>query len=216
MSVTFVEPRAETNPEWLDAVVDLHLRWFGDYAYAVPELVDNGTLPAVREGRVVHQILALVDDIPAGYLVVHTNLVRQVGVIHFLAVDEPFRSVQVGGTRLAQALVDHGMALTVVDAEEHGLEPFLGIVAEAEDDMVPAWQRWGYEQLPVEYREPHYGVRWPEHGEPTFFHRVLVAAPPPGLALDPAACARAGAAAFLLDHYRLPPDHPDVDWLRRG
>jgi len=28
-----------------------------------------------------------------------------------------------------------------------------------------------------------------------------------------AACARALAAAFLLDHYRLPPDHPEVAWL---
>jgi len=211
VGVEFVEPRSDERPELVQAVVDLHLRWFGDYAYAVPELLENGELPASRGDRIVHQVLALVDGQPAGYVIVHTNTRRRIGVIHFLAVDEGFRSVEVRGNRLAQALVEHARALVAADSREVG--PVLGIGAEAEEDMVPVWEHWGFRRLDVDYHEPHFGVRWPEHGDPTFFDRTLVAAPVGDDSLDPAACARALAAAFLLDHYRLPPDHPEVAWL---
>jgi hypothetical protein len=213
VTVAFVEPRTHDRPDLIQAVVDLHLRWFGDYAYAVPELLENGELPADRDDRVVHQILALVDDAPAGYAIVHTNTLRRVGITHFLAVDEPFRSVTVDGRRLARALIEHAASRVVEDAGRLGLDPFLGLAAEAEAEMVPVWERWGFEVLPVEYHEPHFGVRWPEHGAPTFFDRTLVGRPAPGADLDPVACGRAAAAAYLLDHYRLPADHPEVAWL---
>ena len=212
-AVEFVEPRTNEQPHLVEAVVELHLKWFGEYDYAIPELRDNGELPPQREDRVVHQILVLVDGEPAGYAIVHTNITRQIGVTHFLAINEDARHLRVNNLPLARALMDHATSLVYDDAKRLNLTDFHGMAAEAEAELVHVWLRWGYTVLPVNYHEPYYGVRWPEHGEPTFFDRTLVGHAAPGHLLDAAASGRAAAAAFLLDHYRLPPDHPEVAWL---
>ena len=206
--VRFVECSAAGDSADLDALLALHRRWFPTHDHVQAELVDNAHQPPHRGHLVVHQVLA-----PAGFIVVHTNLRRRVGVIHFLAVDEEFRPVTVDGRRLALALVDHAVNLVTRDGVEFVDGNIVGVVAESEDDLVRVWASWGFDALPIDYAEPYFGMHWPDHGDPTFFAMTLV-----GLVLpqgsnggeNPTSLGQAGAAAFLLDHYVLPPDHPRV------
>jgi hypothetical protein len=87
----------------------------------------------------------------------------------------------------------------------------LAYVGEMEPGMVPVFERLGFVLLPIDYAEPFHGPLWAEHGEPEFFDRQLMAHRlPGGPELDLVAVASAGAAAFLIDHYHLPPEHPVV------
>ena len=214
MDVMFVEPTADVGPENVDALVELHQRWFPDYGYAIDEIRDNATGANSRNDRIVHQVLALVDGAPAGFILIHSNLIRRVGLIHFIAVEQKFRGVDLDGQRLSAALVSHGVALVAADLALAGSDPSHGVIAETEHVMIPFWERLGFEVLPFPYAEPHFGVQWAAHGEPTFFDRTLVGIPIDPGPYDLEAAGRAGAAAFLLDHYELPPDDPAVAMLR--
>jgi len=210
MDVTFLEPTTKTSLENVDALIELHRRWFPDYDYAIDEIRDNAAGANGRDDRIVHQVLALVDNIPVGFILIHSNLLRRVGLIHFIAVDKEFRGVEVGGQRLAAALVSRGVALVAADLARAGDAPTYGVTAETEGEMIPVWERFGFKVLPFPYAEPHFGVQWSAHGEPTFFARTLVGTPIDSGPYDLEAAGRAGAAAFLLDHYELPTDHPAV------
>ena len=210
MAVTFLEPTATACPESVDALVELHQRWFPDYGYAIEEIRYNATAASSRSDRIVHQVLALVDGVPAGFILIHSNLLRRVGLIHFIAVEQKFRSLEHGGQRLSAALVSHGVALVAADLALDRNGPTHGVIAETEQEMIPVWERFGFEVLPFPYAEPHFGVQWAAHGEPTFFDRTLVGTPIDPGPYDLEAAGRASAAAFLLDHYLLPSDHPAV------
>lgn len=213
MDVAFVEPTATACPENVDALVELHQRWFPDYGYAIDEIRDNASGANGRDDRVVHQVLAFVDDVPAGFILIHSNLLRRVGLIHFIAVEQKFRSLEPGGQRLSAALVSHGVELVTADLARAGDGPTLGVTAETEEAMIPVWERLGFAVLPFPYAEPHFGVQWAAHGEPTFFDRTLVGTPIDSGPYDLEAAGRASASAFLLDHYLLPSDHPAVAML---
>ena len=214
MDVMFLEPTAAVGPENVEALVELHERWFPDYGYAIDEIRDNASGVNGRDDRIVHQVLALVDGAPAGFILIHSNLIRRVGLIHFIAVEQEFRGVDLDGQRLSAALVSHGVALVAADLALAGNDPTHGVTAETEQAMIPFWERLGFEVLPFPYAEPHFGVQWEAHGEPTFFDRTLVGIPIDPSPYDLEAAGRAGAAAFLLDHYLLPSDHPAVAGLR--
>lgn len=204
VTLQFVELAGAGEGPLQEAVVELQGRWFGEYDYALDDVRANASLPALRDGIVHHQRLVLVDDEVAGYIVFHTNLRRRVGLGHFMAVDPTFR-----GRGIAKALEYHAIDVVVDDGRAHSTE-LLAYVGEMERHMVPVFETWGFVAMPVDYAEPYHGASWPDFGEPTFFDRVLMAHPLPGVALDIPAVAHAGSAAFLIDHYRLPHDHPVV------
>jgi hypothetical protein len=215
VTVTFVEPTTSASPEHVDALVMLHQRWFPDYGYAIDEIRDNASGVNGRDDRIVHQVLVFVDDVPAGFILIHSNLLRRVGLIHFIAVEQEFRSLSHDGQRLSAALVSHGVSLVAADLARAGDSPTNGVVAETEEAMIPVWERLGFAVLPFPYAEPHFGVQWAAHGEPTFFDRTLVGTPIDSGPYDFEAAGKAGASAFLLDHYLLPSDHPAVAMLRQ-
>ena len=97
MDVMFLEPTAAVGPENVEALVELHERWFPDYGYAIDEIRDNASGVNGRDDRIVHQVLALVDGAPAGFILIHSNLIRRVGLIHFIAVEQEFRGVDLDG-----------------------------------------------------------------------------------------------------------------------
>ena len=208
--VRFVECAGEGDSAAVDELLALHRRWFPTHSHVQAELIDNARRPRLRGQLVVHQILALVDDQPAGFIVVHTSLRRRIGLIHFLAVDEEFRPVTTHGQRLAPALVDHAVSRVHEDGIAQNLVISNGVTAESEDALISVWAAWGFDALPVDYAEPYFGMHWAAHGEPTFFPMTLVGCGLPDQSYDRESAGRAAAEAFLLDHYQLPADHPRV------
>jgi GNAT superfamily N-acetyltransferase len=205
MTLDFVDVTEGRSPESAKQLLQLQEQWFGDYAWARDELTANTTAPAHQGDRVVHQFLATINGVPAGFIVCHTNLARRVGLGHFMAVDPAFR-----GQGLAMQCERRAMQAAADDGRQYDVQ-MLAYVGEMEPAMVPVFERLGFVLLPIDYAEPFHGPRWAEHGEPTFFDRRLMAHRlPDGPELDLKAVALAGAAAFLIDHYQLPPDHPVV------
>jgi GNAT superfamily N-acetyltransferase len=205
MTLEFVDVTQGRSPECAEQLLALQEEWFGEYAWARDEITANTTASAVQGDRVVHQFLATIDGVPAGFIVCHTNLARRVGLGHFMAVAPAFR-----GQGLAMQFEQRAMQAAAEDGHEHGVA-MLAYVGEMEPAMVPVFERLGFVLLPIEYAEPFHGPKWAEFGEPQFFDRQLMAHRlPDGPELDLSLVAPAGAAAFLIDHYLLPPDHPVV------
>jgi hypothetical protein len=222
-TVVLVDVTGPDGPPHLADLLALHRRHFPGHAHVLPELEENAVLAPERGGLVVHQVVAYVAGAPVGFVVVHANLDRSIGLIHFLAVDEALRGVPLAagpdedrppaGLRptAASTLVARAEALVEAAGVRAGRPVRFGTVAESEPDVVSSWRRWGYGTLEVAYAEPYFGRHWADHGPPTFFEMTLVhrGGAYAGAPLD--AVARAACDAYLLDHYRLPADHPKVE-----
>ncbi|MEN9504672.1 MAG: hypothetical protein RI958_598 [Actinomycetota bacterium] len=185
--------------------------FFPDEPYAIDLARRDAVRPAERTGMVVHQFVVLVDGVPAGISVYHSNLVRGVSAPHFGAVRPEYRRVIVDGHRLGGWLSYEQLRRLGIDAGALRL----GAVGEATADNALAWARLGWRILPVDtYAMPVHGWEWPTQGL-EMRPMKLVWLPPIGATADeivdmePRALA-AGAAAFLLDTYGLPTDHEMV------
>lgn len=204
----------------LAVLLQLHRRHFPTHGHVLVELEANAVHPMPTDDLVVHQVLATVDDVPAGFIVVHANLARSIGIVHFLAVEEQFRGVPLGSTprsTVAAFLVEAGEDLVTGDGTRLGRPVRLGMVAESDIEVTKAWKQWGYAPLNITYAEPYFGRQWADHGPPEFFDMALVSNAARNVpdAIEkqdpsPAEVARAASEAFLVDHYRLDPDHPRV------
>jgi hypothetical protein len=200
-AVTFDAARAASQTVF-DDLVGLHASLFPAHAHVHSEFADWRACSGRTHDRIAHLLVTYVDGVPAALLVLHLNLPRRVGLVHFLGVAPTHRAARTGRPSLASALLARAWDLcTAAFAGE-----WLGLVAESEPDLVALWRSWGYAALDVEYAEPHHGMHWPAFGPPTFFRMDLVGRPT-GTA---PALAAAALEAFLIDHYRLPDDHPVV------
>jgi hypothetical protein len=199
--VTFDAARAASDTV-LDGLVGLHARLFPAHQHVHPEFAEWRDRSGRDQDRIVHLLVTYVDDAPAALLVLHLNLPRRVGLVHFLGVAPDQRAAHTGRPSLAGALLARAWDLcTAAFAGE-----WLGLVAESEPDLLALWQSWGYTDLSVEYAEPHHGMHWSAFGPPTFFRMELVGRP----TSSAPALASAAVEAFLIDHYRLPDGHPVV------
>lgn len=194
----------------------LHADLFPDYSFIGPAIERDAQSVSDRGDLVVHQLLVSVDREPAGFVLVDSNLRRRVAAVLFMGLAKPARRLQMSGRPITSWLVSLVLAHLDLDLVGHDMPAAgLGLVGEA---VTPAevrlWSSLGFRRLPVEYAEPAEGWRWTEVGlqlRPV----SLVWLPPYALTDEdvqrsmPAAAA-AGAAAFLLDHYGLPLDHPMV------
>lgn len=192
----------------LAQLIAIHSDSFPTHTHVIAELRENAALPLHRDNVVVHQLLAVVDGVPAGIAVVHSNLNYRVGLIHFLAVVPQFRGRDIDGKRMSTRLVECAVDLVYADIDQSQVAgSFVGVVAESDPGLISSWEAWGFRPLPIPYREPFFGKHWRDHLPLDFFDMTLV-----GLTArdNTDELARAGAAAFLLDHYRLPVDHEVV------
>jgi hypothetical protein len=196
----------------VESMVAMHHESFPDHGFVADEIRADAAVSPGRDGLVVHQWLVCRNGAPAAYVVWDANVVRRVALVHFIAVVRSGRAVRIGGERLSGWLCR--LALTSLTAElaasRPGVDP-LGLVGEAPERKVRLWTSVGLRPFAFPYAEPEAGRHW-RTGGAAMRPLVLLWLPPPRVdaeALAPAAGA-AGAAAFLLDHYGLPGDHPTV------
>ena len=194
----------------LSQMVELHRRWFPEHGHVVPDLEENFASDRRRGDVVVHQLLAEVDGVPAGYTVVYSNLRMSIGLVAFLAVEPEFRGRVIGPSTTAHQLVLAARDIVHADGVAAGRPITNGLAAESDPDIIPSWQRWGFTDLDVEYSEPYFGSHWKAHGEPHFFPMTLVNDVVTAHPQRREEISRAAAAAFHLDYYGLPSGHPVV------
>jgi hypothetical protein len=200
-AVTFDAARATSNTVF-DDLVGLHSILFPSHAHVHPEFAEWRARGGRSQDRLAHLLVTYVDEVPAALLVLHLNLPRRVGLVHFLGVTPAQRVARTGGPSLARDLLARAWDLgTASFAGE-----WLGLAAESEPDLLALWKSWGYSDLAVDYAEPHHGMHWSAFGAPTFFRMDLVGRPTG----DAPTLAREAVEAFLIDHYRLPDEHPVV------
>jgi hypothetical protein len=192
--------------EQVAAVQAIHAHFFSDYAHVLADIETDAALPSRRRGVVVHQWLILVDDVPAGIVLSESNLVRGCAPVLFFAIHSRYRNLEVNRNRLAKL----DIWLSVPQALRDGGADMLGVCGEREPDYPPRLVR-----LDVDYAEPIGGRHWsPTSGDlrpmslqwlPPESMRPVVDVPGAGHDIT---CRI--AAALLIDHYRMPRDHPHV------
>ena len=193
------------NGELLDPMLAMHRRAFSGFEYARDGMRDDASAPPERDGVIVHQFVATVDDVVSGFSLVDTNFVRNVAPNHFLYVERPARSVTIDGRRLGTWFLYHTNTQIVLD----GAPENWGSVCEADEPRFPIFMPTGWVVLDNQYDEPVHGWTWREHDTSSFRHNLLWL-PRPGADVDALLpkVREAAAAAFLLDMYQLDRDVP--------
>jgi len=204
----------------LEAMLDLYARFFSQYAHYIPRMRRRAALHAEhRPGHVVHYWLVEVDGKPAAIRMFRYLRTRQCGLAIALAIDPVYRDVLVAGKRLPIYLVEACLAQVIADAERLGDPPPLGMVNEVEfPRLMDRYKQYGIMKLPVKYAEPVFPPR--QDGGSSAQELELVTFLPiclgflPNPALNGQAVSNEKVAnfalAFLVDHYGLPVDHPQV------
>jgi hypothetical protein len=194
-------------PELVEPMQAMLAAEFPEHLYAADQIAVDAVLPSHRDGIVVHQWFLTIDNRPAGVLLQDSNIVRGVAPIHFVTVEPDLRDITVDGERLGQWWCTEAVRQLEID----GNGVVLGAVGETPEYKLKAFLRSGWRVLPVDYAEPVEGWQWPERGM-DMRAIPLIWLPPHGADADlmERDVAAAGAAAFLLDMYHLPADHPKV------
>ena len=191
----------------------IFLTCFPKYAFFVPEIDEAFTEPERIGERIVHQVIAYVEGVPAGMAIVHTNLQRGVNLIHFIAVLEEFRGPVPGESSLVRRIIGFAGQQAAQASLRHGVDTHHGFVCESYAESVEIWERLGYTTLCSDYAEPNYGRDWALHGDPELLSRILMGQLSAASASSTADLRQAGIEAFLLDHYHLPRNNKKVTEL---
>lgn len=202
---------AGRDTNWLDAWQAVHLRHFPEHGHVVAEIADEVRGRPLDPDTIAHVWLAFdaesVD--PVGEFIWHTNLRRRVVLMHFSAVDSDVRAGL--SPSWLPALID----ATLACGQQEGLAAgrnIRGQITEVSPAHARAWPRYGMHALPIDYLEPTGGRHWRDRGpEPEFFEITPIFRTTRAAADEEYADVAADAlSAFLIDHYRLPADHPQV------
>lgn len=204
----------------IEAMLRLYAELFPQYAHYVPRMRRRAEFGAEhRPGHVVHYWLVEVDGRPAAIRTFRYVRGRQVGLAHALAVEPAFREVMAGGQRLSMFLVHACLDQMIADAERLGDAPVLGMVNEVESPrLMEHYIKNGIVELPVKYVEPIFPPEKPgrSHSDEIalvhFSPMFLGFLPNPDLEEQTYTSELIAdfAMAFLVDHYGLPPEHPQV------
>jgi hypothetical protein len=191
----------------LRQLADIHLRYFAGHEHVIGEIAEAFTRWPDDE-VVVHPWLLLVDDVPVGEYICHANLRRGIVLMHFLAMDHDARRTLPDDWR--PRATEAARAVATRDAAARGRE-LVGMMAEIPPEQYWLWEPMGFHAADIGYLEPRHGRHWPEYDDGIFMPmQAIVRRIDAGEALPLSAVATAGLEAFLIDHYRLPRDHPVV------
>ena len=204
----------------IEAMLGIYARLFSQYAHYVPRMRRRAAFSEEhRAGHIVHYWLLEVNGQPAGLRMFRYVRNRNCGLAIALAVPPEFREVLVAGQKLAQFLVCECLDQVVADAKKYGDPPALGMVNEVEfPRLMEHYKHFGICELPVKYVEPVFPPeqegrsRAEELALLRFLPISLGFLPNPGLNVQDYPVERVAdfVLAFLVDHYGLPPDHPQV------
>jgi hypothetical protein len=191
----------------LRQLADIHLRYFPGHEHAIGEIAEAMSRWPDDE-VVVHPWLLLVHGLPVGEYICHANLRRGMVLMHFLAMDhEARRSLPDDWRPRATEAI---RAVAERDAAARGRQ-LIGMTAEIPPEQFWLWKPMGFVAPDIGYLEPRHGRHWPEYDDGVFMPMQFIARPiDAGEALPLSSVATAGLEAFLIDHYRLPRDHPAV------
>lgn len=204
----------------IEAMLELYARLFPQYAHYIPRMRQRAKFKAEkRPGHIVHYWLIEVDDQPAALRTFRYVRNRNCGLAIALAVDPAFREVIIDGHRLSMYLFHACLEQVIADAERLGDPPVLGMVNEVEfPRLMEHYKRNGIVELPVKYIEPVFPkkdvkqVGTDEIASLEFLPTALGFLP--NTKLDRRSYTPDEIAdfvlAFLVDHYGLPVDHPQV------
>lgn len=204
----------------IEVLLSLYGELFPQYAHYVPRMRRRAEYgEEQRAGHIVHYWLLEVDGQPAGLRTFRYVRERRAGLAHALAVKPVYRTVNVGEQRLSMFLVRACLDQIIADSKRLGDEFTFGMVNEVESpNLMEHYKRNGILELPVKYMEPVFpGERL---GRTRAEEIALVRFAPMFLGILPDT--RGGipfytsdmvasfAMAFLVDHYGLPVEHPQV------
>ncbi len=215
------------NLEHLPALMELFTESFPDYAASLPRIRRKAErLPDVNPRLLEHQWLVTIAGQAAAMMAFKYVCYHNVGIGIYLAVRPAYRDrVVAGHRRMAGWLVATAARQLCLDAERlHRPRPW-GLAGEVSISGVLArYVQYGALALPVNYQEPHF-----------INGRVADLAPgeipplewrPAQLALLPIDAQTVNVydpvlledvvAAYLLDHYGLPIEHPQVQQILAG
>jgi hypothetical protein len=195
----------------VDELVALHRGLFPDYEFVAAEIVADAGAPPGRDSLIVHQWLVRCAGTPAGLMLFDSNVARRVAVIHFLGIERPYRALRLDGERLATWMCHRVRDTLAAELAEH--EPFavpLGVFGESSDRLVRRWLGAGFRSVDLNYAEPVAGRHWQASDDRSMRPMNLLWLPMHGADDTSFGLGYAGAAAFLIDHYALPLDHPTV------
>ncbi len=208
------------DPARLEAMFDLYARLFPQYAHYVPRMRRRAAFDEEhRAGHVVHYWLVEINGRPAGIRTFRYVRERHCGIAIALAVDPAFREMVVEGQRLSLFLIHACLEQIVEDAQRLGDRPPFGMVNEVEyPRLMDHYKHYGILELPVKYVEPVFPPE--DEGRSRVEELKMVDFLPTSLGFlpNPALNGRAYnieevphfALAFLVDHYGLPAEHPQV------
>ena len=200
----------------IEAMLELYARSFPQYAHYVPRMRQRAKFgEQQRLGHIVHYWLVEVDGQPAGLRTFRYIRTRNCGIAIALAVDPTFRKVSVNGHKLSMFLVHSCLDQIIADAEKLGAPPAWGMVNEVEfPRLMEYYKHHGIQELPIKYLEPIFPAKLQANeAAPIHFRPATL-----GLLPNPKLGERTYdtknvadfALAFLVDHYGLPVDHPQV------
>ena len=210
--VTIVDVLPGVTEMRLRQLQTVHQRWFPDHPHVVEEMAAAWVSGRFDPDIAVHQWLLLHDDVPCGLFIFHVNLRLGIVLRHFLAMDEQVRAM------LADDWVRHLIAAcekqAEADAAAEGVQIY-ALMSEIGSDqprLLAHWGALGHQAFPkLGYQEPYHGKHWADHGEPVYFPMIAnIYLTPAGRARPVGEVIERAVRAFLVDHYRLSPEHPVV------
>jgi GNAT superfamily N-acetyltransferase len=219
-SVAIYELLGSGDGPRVEALLSLYARLFPQYAHYVPRMRRRAPFPSANSrGHVVHYWLVEVDGQPAGLRTFRCIPARRCGLAHALAVDPAFRKVNVGGKRLSTFIIYNCLEQVIRDAEALGQPPVWGMVNEVEyERLMQHYNNQGIIELPVRYVEPIFPP--PDENRTRERELELIEFSPMFLGLLPNPALLMASyhlevltdfvLAFLVDHYGLPEEHPEV------
>jgi hypothetical protein len=205
------------NVERLDALLDVFVDLFPQYAHTLSRLRLKGQLPADANPHfIAHQWLVDIDHRAAGLISFKYSPNRNLGLTVYIGIKPAYRQIHVKGSRLSEWLIASSIEQLHTDARTAGRPTPTGMFLEVEPPrLVARYCEFGFVELPIEYLEPRFrqarvDFSCPDDPSQVSFRRTHLGGFPiqPEI-FDPADLTMLTdvVLAFLVDHYGLPIGH---------
>lgn len=188
----------------------IHADYFPSYSHVLDDISAQLATEVLPDGEIVHAWLLSRDGRPVGIWNFNVNVRTGVVLMLFGAIHRHAR-VDLPREYLPR-LIDHLLGVCETEAHRLGFALHAAIL-ESDDHHLRRWESCGFTVVDSEYREPVHGAHWPLFGELSFFEDYSACVLPidAGHGKSIADLAEMSLSALLIDHYRLPANHPTVE-----